>query len=237
MHTKRSINLRLIDMQRGLVEGTLDRPALLSELARLYGELGGDTGELRGTLPPGTQLAIDGEQGAAQRRRAAATELRARAVRMVRYWIVRTGRNPKTTEVSADRVRTVAKILKTKTDEEAMQAIANVADDEWRQGGNDRGRRYDGIEHIFGKGVERFEELRDSAESSIDVDVDIDDSIGRKSKPKKDLATLRAEHREAVDRRDRARKGGDRDAFNRWSRTERRLRREVEARAEGDAET
>lgn len=233
MHTRRSIQLRLIEIQRGLVEGTLDRPALLVELAKLYGELGGAQNDLKASLPAGTQLAIEGEQGreAAARKRTAAAELRRRATRLVRYWIVRTGRDPKRTEVSDDRVRCVMGMLKTKTDEEAMQAVANVADDEWRQGENDRGKRYDSIEHIFGRGVERFEELRDSADASLDLEaLDLDDeAIGKKPKPKKDRATLQAELEDAIERKNRARKGDDRDAFNRWSREERKLRRQMGA--------
>lgn len=229
MHNRRSLLLRLLEWQRGLVEGTLDRPALLVELKRLYGELGGNPTDIAAALPAGTQLAIDGEQGArvAKRRETAATVLRERAERIVRYWIARTGRDAKRTEVSRDRVRTVAKVLRTKTDEEAMQAIANVADDDWRQGDNDRGKRYDAIEHIFGKGIERFEELRDSGEASLDVELDFEDAsaVGKKPKPEKDTATLRAELDVAIDRKKRAKEGGDRDAFNRWSREERRLRR------------
>lgn len=229
MHTKRSLQLRLLEWQRGLVEGTLDRPALLVELKRLYGELGGDPGAVAEALPPGTQLAIDGEQGveAAQRNMSARMQLRLRAERMVRYWIARTGRDPRRTEVSRDRVRAVEKLLRTKTDDEAMQAIANVADDDWRQGDNERGKRYDGIEHIFGKGVERFEELRDSGDASLEVELDFEDAgaVGKKPKPEKTPAELKAELDAAVERKNRARRGGDRDAFNRWSKTERRLRR------------
>jgi len=227
---RRTIVLRLMDLQRGLLEGDLGRAALLLELEKLYSALGGPENGLRGALPKGTQLAIAGEQGgqeAAQRRNTAAKVLRERAEHMVRYWIVRTGRDAKRTEVSRDRVQLVAKMLKTKTDEEAMQAIANVADDDWRQGDNDRGKRFDAIEHIFGKGVERFEELRDSGEADIAVDVALDETVGKKQRPKRSRAEIQAALKIANDHRMRASKGGDRDGFNRWSREERRLRREM----------
>lgn len=229
---RRDVVLRLMELQRGVVEGSLDRAALLSGLERLYGDLGGEAHGLRGALPSGVQLALPGEQGAemmkdSMRRKAtAAAELRLRAERMVRYWIVRTNRDPKRTEVSDDRVRCVAKVLKSKTDREAMQAIANVADDDWRQGENDRGKRFDGIEHIFGRGIERFEELRDSGDAPVDVAVEINEEIGRR--PKRSKAELQAELSAAIDRKTRAHAGGDRDAFNRWAAEERRLRREVE---------
>lgn len=232
---RRDITLRLLELTRGVVDGTIDRPALLRGLEQLYSALGGSETGLKGSLPPGTQLAIHGEQGAeqaAQRRASAQAELRRRAERIVKYWIVRTGRDPRRTEVSEDRVRKVMKVLRRKTDEEAMQAIANVAESEFHQGENDRDKRFDTIDVIFGRGIEKFEQHRDSGDASVEIDVSIDDeTVGRKP-AKRSLAELRAELAEAGERKKRALSGGDRDAFNRWSATERRLRREV-GEAEG----
>lgn len=228
---RRDVTLRLLELTRGAVEGTLDRPALLRGLTELYGALGGDQADLKASLPSGTQLAILGEQGveqAAQRRATATAELRQRAERIVRYWIVRTGRDPRRTEVSDDRVRKVAKVLKTKTDEEAMQAVANVADSEFHAGENDRGNRYDTIDVIFGRGIEKFEHHRDSGDAPVEVDSPLDDTVGRKpARPAMSRAELEAKIAEAVERKKRAQRGGDRDAFNRWAAEERRLRREV----------
>lgn len=227
---RRDVVLRLLELTRGVVEGSLDRPSLLCALEKLYGDLGGERTGLMASLPAGTQLAIAGEQGAeaAQRKAKAAKELRQRAERIVRYWIVRTGRDPRRTEVSEDRIRKVAKILKTKTDREAMQAIANVAESEFHAGENDRGTRYDTIDVIFGRGMEKFEQHRDSGEASIEIDVELDESVGKQpARPVQTKEELRAKLAEAVDRKSRALKGGDRDAFNRWARVERRIRREM----------
>lgn len=224
MH-RREITVRLLALASGVVDGSIGRAALLAELAAMYVALGGDA--LNAKLPEGTQLGLDGlpaTKATKDRKANANLELKERAERIVRYWIARTGRDSKRTEVSADRVRTVAKILRSKTDREAMQAIANVADDEWRQGENDRGKRYDGIEHIFGKGVERFEELRDCDDASIDnVQLDEPERVSTR-----DPAMVQAEIEQLVEVKRRARAGGDRDAFNRAARRERQLRRSLE---------
>ncbi len=233
---RRAVVVCLLEMARGVTEGSLDRPALLSKLAELYGTLGGVVSELSASLPPGTQLAIPGEQGAeqaAQRKVSAAAELRRRAERIVRYWIVRTGRDLARTEVSDDRVRTVMKILKTKTDEEAMQAIANVADSDFHAGDNDRERRFDTVDVIFGRGIEKFESHRDSDDAPIHIDVALDERVGKKPAGPS-ASELRARLTEAKERKERAQKGNDRDAFNRWSSTERQLRRALEQALERD---
>src|SRR3990167_11450854 len=93
---RRTLALRLVELARGVLEGSLDRPAMLVALATLYGELGGAREALFGALPPGTQIGLDGSPAAvaAQARRTnAALELKRRAERIVRYWIVRTGRD------------------------------------------------------------------------------------------------------------------------------------------------
>lgn len=227
MH-RREITVRLLALASGVVDGSIGRAGLLAELASLYSALGGEA--LNAKLPEGTQLGLDGLPATkAMKDRKASTnvELRRRAEEIVRYWIVRTGRDMRRTEVSADRVRTVAKVLRSKTDREAMQAIANVADDEWRQGENDRGKRYDGIEHIFGKGMERFEELRDDGDAPIElVHLEEPEEPGRAST--RDPAMVQAEIEQLTEVKRRARAGGDRDAFNRASRRERQLRRALE---------
>ena len=225
---RRDVTLRLLELQRGVVEGSLDRPALLSALAELYSSIGGDRSDLAASLPPGTQLAIEGEQGAeaAARRASAAQKLRERAVRIVRYWIVRTGRDPKRTEVSEDRIRKVSKILKTKSDEEAMQAIANVAESDFHAGDNERGGVYMDIGLIF-RSIEKFEHHRDMGDASIKIDVELDESVGKQpEKPSAD--DLRAQLAEATERKNRALKGNDRDAFNRFAALERKLRRALD---------
>lgn len=218
---RREIVVRLLALASGVTDGSIGRAALLAELAAIYAALGGE--HINGALPNGTQLGLDGLPATKERKASANVELRRRAEGIVRYWIARTGRDARRTEVSEDRVRTVAKVLRSKTDREAMQAIANVADDEWRQGENDRGKRYDGIEHIFGRGIERFEELRDCDDAPLDV--------AAPEEPEKttlDPALMQAELEQIIETKRRARAGGDRDAFNRAARRERQLRRAME---------
>lgn len=228
---RREVLLRLIELTRGVADGSLGRGALLAELEAFHGRLGGSQGSLDRHGGTVAQLALRGAQEPAAPRLSAKAQLRARAVQIVRYWIVRTGRDPARNEISDDRVRKVMRILKTKTDEEAMQAIANVADSDFHQGENDRGNRYDTIDVIFGRGVEKFEAHRDSGDAPIEIGVELNESIG-KQPPRRALAQVKAELAEATERKARAQRGGDRDAFNRWARTERRLRREMEVAAE-----
>jgi hypothetical protein len=204
----------LLDLARGVASGEMDRETVRVGLGDLLSRLDPQLALAPGLAPPPPKPST-------------AAALRHRAERIVDYWIRRTGRNPKRTLVSDDRVDKVRSILrKGVSDRDAMQAIANAAEDAFYQGENDRGTRYDRIATIF-QSVARVEELRDKGDAPIEVE-DEKPVEPVEARPRK---VIEAELARAEEHRIRAKKGGDRDGFNRWAAECRRLRRELEGSA------
>lgn len=75
-------------------------------------------------------------------------------------WVEATGRDPGKTKLTADRRRRIELAIRSHGSEDCLAAVRNIGKDGWARGDNDRGRRFDDIEHALGK-AERIERWRD----------------------------------------------------------------------------
>ena len=76
-------------------------------------------------------------------------------------WVRATGRDPKRTKLTPERRRLIAKALASHGLEDCLAAVRNIGADAWARGHNDRGQRFDGIEHALGNAA-RIERWRDA---------------------------------------------------------------------------
>lgn len=75
-------------------------------------------------------------------------------------WVTATERDPTRTKLTADRRRRIEKALSTHGLDDCLAAVTHIGADSWARGQNDRGRRFDDIEHALGN-AERTERWRD----------------------------------------------------------------------------
>ena len=75
-------------------------------------------------------------------------------------WMDSTGRHPDRTKFSSDRRRRIDKARLSHGFEACLLAVQNIGRDAWARGENDRGQRYDDIEHALGTAA-RIERWRD----------------------------------------------------------------------------
>lgn len=75
-------------------------------------------------------------------------------------WVSSTDRDPKRTVLTAGRRSQIERALKSHGLDDCLAAVAHIGADHWARGGNDRGRRFDDIEHALGN-AERIERWRD----------------------------------------------------------------------------
>lgn len=99
----------------------------------------------------------------------AQSKLQAAQVRRVfDEWVQATERNPARTKLTPDRCRRIEKALASHGLADCLAAVGHIGQDSWARGQNDRGRRFDDIEHALGK-AERIERWRDWTTRSISV--------------------------------------------------------------------
>lgn len=92
---------------------------------------------------------------------AARTRLRSEQVTLVfDAWVKATERDAARTKLTADRRRRIVKALASHGLDDCLAAVTNIGLDEWARGANDRGRRFDDIEHALGTAA-RLERWRD----------------------------------------------------------------------------
>lgn len=75
-------------------------------------------------------------------------------------WVTATGRDEARTKLTPDRRRRISKALASHGLDDCLAAVQNIGQDPWARGDNERGRRFDDIEHALGT-AERIERWRD----------------------------------------------------------------------------
>lgn len=152
------------------------------------------------------------------------------ATSLVRYWIVRSGRNPATTKASSGRVSKVrARLEAGYSVADIKQAIANAADDEFYSGNNDRRTRYDTIELIC-RSDEKLEQLRDLASAPVnDSEMALEVDPVQRAKMDDAVATLEAKLRRTRDQMQKAMKANDHATYHKLEAQESELVQQIRA--------
>lgn len=81
-------------------------------------------------------------------------------------WMAATERDPARTKLTPDRRRRIDKALDSHGLDDCLAAVRHIGADGWARGANDRGRRFDDIEHALGS-AERIERWRDQQQRTI----------------------------------------------------------------------
>lgn len=75
-------------------------------------------------------------------------------------WVEATDRDSARTKLTPDRRRRIRNAISSHGVEDCLAAVSNIGRDQWARGDNDRGRRFDDIDHALGT-TERIERWRD----------------------------------------------------------------------------